>query len=56
MYANNNDQVICSPIYAVIRGTAMNQDGRTNGINAPSRKAQEDLLEQAYAKAGVQGT
>ena len=31
-------------IYAVIRGGAINQDGRTNGLTAPNRKAQEAVL------------
>ncbi|MFG3255690.1 type I polyketide synthase [Streptomyces sp. NPDC048172] len=39
-------------IYAVVRGTAVNQDGRSNGITAPSRWAQQDVLEAAYARAG----
>ncbi len=40
-------------IYAVVRGTAVNQDGRTNGLTAPSRQAQEALLRRAYAGAAV---
>ncbi len=40
-------------IYAVIRGSAMNQDGRTNGITAPSQWAQEAVLKAAYRDAGV---
>jgi acyl transferase domain-containing protein/acyl-CoA synthetase (AMP-forming)/AMP-acid ligase II/acyl carrier protein len=40
-------------IYAVVRGTAVNQDGRTNGITAPSRQAQEAVLRRAYSAAGV---
>jgi len=40
-------------IYAVIRGSAINQDGRTNGLTAPSRRAQEDVLRDAYRRAGV---
>ena len=39
-------------IYAVIRSTAANQDGRTNGITVPSRQAQEDLIRQACLSAG----
>ena len=31
-------------VYATIRGTAMNQDGRTPGMTVPSQEAQEDLL------------
>ncbi|MFC3575161.1 type I polyketide synthase [Streptomyces yaanensis] len=41
-------------VYAVIRGTAVNQDGRSNGITAPNRWAQQDVIEAAYRRAGVQ--
>ncbi|MEV5873040.1 type I polyketide synthase [Streptomyces sp. NPDC052101] len=41
-------------IYAVIRGTAVNQDGRSNGLTAPSRWAQEEVLAQALRRAGVE--
>jgi polyketide synthase 12/epothilone polyketide synthase D len=40
-------------IYAVIRGTAVNQDGRTPGMTVPSQEAQELLLRQAYRNAGL---
>ena len=40
-------------IYAVIRGTAANQDGRTNGITVPSPAAQEALVRQACRDAGI---
>ncbi len=40
-------------IHAVIRGTAVNQDGRSNGLTAPNRWAQESVLRQAYQQAGV---
>ena len=40
-------------VYAVIRGTAMNQDGRTPGMTVPSQEAQEALLRQAYRDARV---
>ena len=40
-------------IYAVIRGTAVNQDGRSNGLTAPNRWAQEAVLRAAYERAGV---
>ena len=43
-------------ILAVIRGTAVHQDGRTDGIMSPSREAQEHLLRRAYARAGVATT
>jgi acyl transferase domain-containing protein/thioesterase domain-containing protein/acyl carrier protein len=39
-------------IYAVIRSTAANQDGRTNGITVPSQQAQEDLIRKACVSAG----
>ena len=40
-------------IYAVIRGTAINQDGATNGISVPNPDAQAALLKIAYKDAGV---
>lgn len=40
-------------IYGVIKGTAMNQDGRTNGITAPSSKSQYELESRLYRKTGV---
>jgi amino acid adenylation domain-containing protein len=44
------------PIYAVIRGTAINEDGRTAGISLPSIDGQEQLLRQALRQAGVPPT
>lgn len=41
-------------VYAVIRGTAVNQDGRTNGMTVPSQEAQEALVRQACDSAGIQ--
>ncbi len=41
------------PIYAVIRGTAINQDGRTNGLIAPNRHSQEAVIAAAYRRAGL---
>jgi acyl transferase domain-containing protein/NAD(P)-dependent dehydrogenase (short-subunit alcohol dehydrogenase family)/aryl carrier-like protein len=40
-------------IYAVIRGAAVNQDGRTPGMTVPSQDAQEALLRDACRNAGV---
>jgi acyl transferase domain-containing protein/acyl-CoA synthetase (AMP-forming)/AMP-acid ligase II/NADPH:quinone reductase-like Zn-dependent oxidoreductase/acyl carrier protein len=40
-------------VYAVIRGSAVNHDGRTNGLMAPSRRAQEAVLRAAYRDAGL---
>lgn len=42
-------------IYAVIRATGANQDGATNGISFPNPKAQESLIREVYAQAGVKG-
>ncbi len=41
------------PIYAVVRGSAINQDGRTNGLTAPNRFSQEAVLRRAYEVAGI---
>ena len=41
------------PIYAVIRGSAVNQNGTSNGLTAPSRPAQEQVLREAYSRAKV---
>ncbi|MFI8975116.1 SDR family NAD(P)-dependent oxidoreductase [Nocardia asteroides] len=41
-------------ISAVIRGSAVTSDGRTNGLLAPSRRAQEQVIERALANAGVE--
>lgn len=40
-------------VLAVIRGSAVHQDGKTNGIMAPSREAQAYLLQRAYDNAGL---
>jgi acyl transferase domain-containing protein/aryl carrier-like protein len=40
-------------IYAVIRATAVNQDGRTAGMTVPSQLAQEELLRQVCREADV---
>ena len=41
-------------IYAVIRGSAINHDGRSNGLTAPNAAAQEDVMRRALACAGVE--
>nr|WP_206612483.1 polyketide synthase Pks13 [Prescottella agglutinans] len=40
-------------ILAVIAGTAVNQDGRSNGLLAPNPDAQADCLRHAYRDAGI---
>jgi thioester reductase-like protein len=41
------------PVYAVIRSTAVNQDGRTSGMTVPSRGSQQELIARACSLAGV---
>ena len=41
------------PILAVIRGTAINQDGRSNGPTAPSGPAQTAVIREALRRGGV---
>ncbi|MBV8967729.1 MAG: acyltransferase domain-containing protein, partial [Verrucomicrobia bacterium] len=41
------------PIYAVIRGTAVNNDGASNGLTAPNPRAQEAVMRQAYAGTDI---
>ena len=41
------------PIYATIRGTACNQDGRTDGLAAPNLQSQIGVLQEAYQNAGI---
>lgn len=41
------------PIHAVIAGSGINYDGRTNGITAPNGAAQARLIRETCAKAGV---
>ncbi|WP_433729746.1 polyketide synthase Pks13 [Nocardia sp. CA-129566] len=40
-------------IYAVIKGSAINNDGRSNGLLAPNPDAQADVLRRAYRDAGI---
>ncbi len=41
------------PIYAVIKGGAINHDGRSNGITAPNRHSQREVIQEAYRRSGV---
>lgn len=40
-------------IYGVIEGSQINQDGKTNGITAPSADAQRQLEEEVYKKGKI---
>ncbi|MEW6234513.1 MAG: SDR family NAD(P)-dependent oxidoreductase [Candidatus Omnitrophota bacterium] len=41
-------------ILAVLRGTAVNQDGKSNGLTAPNGLAQEKVIRRALENAGLQ--
>ncbi|MCP3137808.1 SDR family NAD(P)-dependent oxidoreductase [Pyxidicoccus xibeiensis] len=41
------------PIHGVIKGIAVNQDGRTNGITAPSSLSQTELEVEVYERFGI---
>ena len=41
------------PIRAVVRETAVNQDGKTATITSPDFDAQRDLIRACYARAGL---
>ncbi|CAG8973482.1 hypothetical protein HYALB_00011077 [Hymenoscyphus albidus] len=42
------------PIRGIIRGSAVNANGKTNGITLPSADGQEAVIRKAYAKAGLE--
>ncbi|WPQ61780.1 SDR family NAD(P)-dependent oxidoreductase [Chitinophaga sancti] len=41
------------PVYAVIRGSGINYDGKTNGITAPSGLSQASLLKEVYDRSNI---
>jgi acyl transferase domain-containing protein/NADPH:quinone reductase-like Zn-dependent oxidoreductase len=42
------------PIRAIIRESVLNQDGKTESLTSPSQAAQEALMRDCYAKAGLE--
>ncbi|MDT0381516.1 SDR family NAD(P)-dependent oxidoreductase [Streptomyces sp. DSM 42041] len=40
-------------VLAVVKGSAVNQDGASNGLSAPSGPAQEQVIREALADAGL---
>ncbi len=40
-------------VYALIRGTAVNHNGRSNGVTAPNPFSQRDVIQRALKAAGV---
>lgn len=46
-------QELGHPVWAVVRGSAINQDGRSNGLTAPNGAAQRAVIESALAQAQV---
>jgi acyl transferase domain-containing protein len=43
-----------NPVYCVIRGSAVNNDGGGDGLTAPDRGAQEEVLRLAYRRARIE--
>lgn len=41
------------PIYAVILGSSVNSDGKSNGLFAPNPQAQKSVLWESYENAGI---
>ncbi|MFJ4920197.1 type I polyketide synthase [Streptomyces sp. NPDC088725] len=41
------------PVLAVLRGSAVNQDGASNGLSAPNGPAQQRVIRDALASAGL---
>ncbi|WP_405487357.1 beta-ketoacyl synthase N-terminal-like domain-containing protein [Streptomyces sp. NBC_00096] len=46
-------RAVRAPVLAVIRGSAVNHDGKSGGVTVPSERAQRELLREALRDAGV---
>ncbi len=44
----------CKSITSSLLGVAVNHDGKSNGFTAPSRAAQEQVIDAALKKAGIE--
>ncbi|GID56838.1 hypothetical protein Aco03nite_052420 [Actinoplanes couchii] len=44
------------PVLAVVQGSAVNQDGASNGLTAPNGPAQQRVIRQALAAAGLRAS
>ena len=42
-----------APVHAVVRASGVNSDGKTNGITAPSGRAQAALVREVYQRFGI---
>ncbi|MFI6094828.1 SDR family NAD(P)-dependent oxidoreductase [Lentzea sp. NPDC051213] len=43
------------PVLAIVRGSAVNSDGASNGLSAPNGLAQQRVIRDALANAGLRG-
>ena len=43
-----------SPILSLIKGSAINHDGRTSGLTVPSGRAQQAVIREALKEAGIE--
>lgn len=43
-------------IYSVIKGSAINQDGKSNGLTAPNGPSQENVIRKALNNAGIKSS
>lgn len=55
LYVKRLDEAIKdrNPIRAIIRASAINADGRTNGLTTPSAEGHKAVIRQAYNAAGL---